>query len=163
MYLIELNLSLQTDIHIYIYSVYLLLLCTLISHTSWPYQKVFVKWDRLIPVLCCSLRSILHRADALLTALLSLHVNYTQGLFILKKINNFLCMNFVSPVQSNLMLYVPCIMFRCVDKPTRCNTSYEWSLLSINWLYMFLTTTSPSSGVSSLKLYNALVCSCRRV
>ena len=25
----------------------------------------------------------------------------------------------------NLMLYVPCIMFQCVDKPTTCNTSYE--------------------------------------
>ena len=32
-----------------------------------------------------------------------------------------------------------------VDKPTRCNTSYEWSLFSINWLYMFRTITSPSS------------------
>ena len=57
----------------------------------------------------------------------------------------------------NLKLYVPCIMFRCVDKPTRDNTSYEWSLLSINWLYMFRTITSPSSGASYLKLYNALV------
>ena len=54
-----------------------------------------------------------------------------------------------------LPLYVPCIMFQCVDKPTRCNTSYEWSLLSINWLYMFRTITSPSSGASSHKLYNA--------
>ena len=51
-------------------------------------------------------------------------------------------------------------MFRCVDKPTRCNTSYEWSLLSINWLYIFRTITSPSSAASSHKLYNALVCSC---
>ena len=25
----------------------------------------------------------------------------------------------------NLNLYVSCIMFQCVDKPTRCNTSYE--------------------------------------
>ena len=25
----------------------------------------------------------------------------------------------------NLTLYVPRIMFQCVDKPTRCNTSYE--------------------------------------
>ena len=25
----------------------------------------------------------------------------------------------------NLTLYVPCIMFQCADKPTRCNTSYE--------------------------------------
>ena len=33
-------------------------------------------------------------------------------------------------------------------------------LLSINWLYMFLTITSPSSGASSHKLYNSLVCSC---
>ena len=48
----------------------------------------------------------------------------------------------------------------CVDKPTRCNTSYEWPLLSINWLYMFRTITSPSSGASSHKLYNALVYSC---
>ena len=59
-----------------------------------------------------------------------------------------------------LTLYVPCIMFQCVDKPTRCITSYERSLLSINWLYMFRTITSPSSGASSHKLYNALVCSC---
>ena len=44
---------------------------------------------------------------------------------------------------------------QCVDKPTRCNTSYGWSLLSINWLYMFQTITSPSSGASSHKLYNA--------
>ena len=63
----------------------------------------------------------------------------------------------------NLTLYVPRIMFQCVDKPTRCNTSYEWSLLSIIWLYMFRIITSPSSGASSHKLYNALVCSCRRV
>ena len=62
-----------------------------------------------------------------------------------------------------LTLYVPCIMFRYVDKPTRCNPSYELSLLSINWLYMFRTVTSPLSGASSHKLYNALVCSCRRV
>ena len=55
------------------------------------------------------------------------------------------------------------IMFQCVDKPTRCNTSYECSLLSNNWLYMFRTITSPSSGASSHKLYNVLVCSCRRV
>ena len=53
----------------------------------------------------------------------------------------------------DLPLYAPCIMFQCVDKPTRCNTSYEWSLLSINWLYMFRTITSPSSGASSHKLY----------
>ena len=52
---------------------------------------------------------------------------------------------------------------QCVDKPTRCNTSYELSLFSIIWLYMFGTITSPSSGASSHKLYNALVCSCRRV
>ena len=26
---------------------------------------------------------------------------------------------------NNLTLYVPCIMFQCVDKPTRYNTSYE--------------------------------------
>ena len=24
-----------------------------------------------------------------------------------------------------LTLYVPCIILQCVDKPTRCNTSYE--------------------------------------
>ena len=64
---------------------------------------------------------------------------------------------------NNLTLYVPCIIFQCVDKPTRCNTSYEWSLLFIIWLYMFRTITSPSSGTSSHKVYNALVCSCRRV
>ena len=45
----------------------------------------------------------------------------------------------------------------CVDKPTRCNTSYEWSLSFIIWLYMFRTITSPSSGASSHKLYNALL------
>ena len=50
-------------------------------------------------------------------------------------------------------------MFRCVDKTTRYNTSYEWTLLSINWLYMFRAITSPSSGASTHKLYNALVCS----
>ena len=33
----------------------------------------------------------------------------------------------------------------CVHKPTRCNTSYEWSVLFIIWLYMFRTITSPSS------------------
>ena len=48
----------------------------------------------------------------------------------------------------------------CVDKPTRCKTSYEWSLFSIIWLYMFRTITSPLSGASSHKLYNALVRSC---
>ena len=53
-----------------------------------------------------------------------------------------------------LTLYVPSIMFQCVDKPTRCNTSYEWSLLTINWLYMFRTITSPSPGASSHELYN---------
>ena len=58
--------------------------------------------------------------------------------------------------SANLTLYVPCIMFQCVDKPTRCNTYYEWSLLSINWLYMFRTISSPSSGASSHKLYNTL-------
>ena len=47
-------------------------------------------------------------------------------------------------------------MFQCVDKPTICNTFYEWSLLSINWLYIFRTITSPSSGASSHKLYKAL-------
>ena len=30
-----------------------------------------------------------------------------------------------------LTLYVPCIVLQCVDKPTRCHTSYEWSLLFI--------------------------------
>ena len=60
----------------------------------------------------------------------------------------------------DLTLYVPCIVFQCVDKPTRFNTSYECPSLSINWLYMFRTTTSPSSGASSHKLYNALVRSC---
>ena len=60
----------------------------------------------------------------------------------------------------SLTLYIPFIVFQCVNKPTRCNISYEWSLLSINWLYMFRTITSPSSGASSHKLCNALVCSC---
>ena len=63
----------------------------------------------------------------------------------------------------NLTLYIPCIMFQCVDKPTRCNTSYEWSLLSINWLCMFRTVTSPSSRASSHKMCKALVRSCRQV
>ena len=27
--------------------------------------------------------------------------------------------------NNNLTLYLPCIMFQCVDKLTRCNTSYE--------------------------------------
>ena len=31
----------------------------------------------------------------------------------------------LNPASINLTLYVPCIMFQCVDKPTRCNTSYE--------------------------------------
>ena len=61
---------------------------------------------------------------------------------------------------SNSTLYVPCIMFQCVDKPTRCNTSYDWSLLSIIWLYIFRTIASPSPGASSHKLYNSLVRSC---
>ena len=61
--------------------------------------------------------------------------------------------------NKHLTLYVSCIMFQCVDKLKRCDTSYEWSLLSIIWLYMFRTITWPSSGVSSYKLYNAL---CRR-
>ena len=65
--------------------------------------------------------------------------------------------------QSDLTLYVPWIMFRCVDKPTRCSASYERTLLSTDWPYMFWTITSPSSGASSHKLFNALVCSCRRV
>ena len=63
----------------------------------------------------------------------------------------------------NLTLYVPCIILQCVDKPTRCNTSYKWSLFFIIWLYMFRIITSPSSGASSHKLYNVLVCSRRRV
>ena len=62
--------------------------------------------------------------------------------------------------MDNLTLYIPCIMFQCVDKPTRCNTSCEWSLLSIIWLYMFRTITNPSPGASSHKLYDELVCSC---
>ena len=64
---------------------------------------------------------------------------------------------------ADLTLYISCIIFQCVGKPTRCNTSYEWSLLFIIWLYMFRTITSPSSGASSHRLYNELVCSCRRV
>ena len=63
----------------------------------------------------------------------------------------------------NLTLYVPCIILQSVDKPTRCNTSYEWSLFCIIWLYLFWTITSPSSGASFHKLYNALVRSCRPV
>ena len=50
------------------------------------------------------------------------------------------------------------IIIGCLDKPTRCNTSYAWSLLSINWIYIFRTITSPSSGASSHELYKALVC-----
>ena len=74
--------------------------------------------------------------------------------------------NFTSVIATrkiNLTLYVSYIAFQCVDKPTRCSTSYEWSLLFIIWLYMFRTITSPSSRSSSRELYNALVCSCRRV
>ena len=48
------------------------------------------------------------------------------------------------------------IILQCVDKTTRCSTSYEWSLLSTIWLCMFRTITSPSSGASSHKLYDAL-------
>ena len=47
-------------------------------------------------------------------------------------------------------------MFQRTDKPTICNTSYERSLLFINWLYMFRTITSPSSGASSHKLAQQL-------
>ena len=61
--------------------------------------------------------------------------------------------------HKTLSYYVQCIILQSIDKPTRCNTSYEWSLFSIIWLYMFRTTTSPSSGASSHKLCNALVCS----
>ena len=74
-----------------------------------------------------------------------------------------LCISSVCCFSVVFQCVVPYIMFQCVDKPTRCNTSYEWSLLSINWLYMFRTITSPSSGASSHKLYNALICPCRRV
>ena len=36
---------------------------------------------------------------------------------------------------------------------------FLWMIfIFINWLYMFRTITSPSSGASSHKLYNALVC-----
>ena len=34
-------------------------------------------------------------------------------------------------LKISLTLYVPCIMFQCVDKPTTRSTSYELSLLSI--------------------------------
>ena len=61
---------------------------------------------------------------------------------------------FINIPTSILTLYVPYIILKCVDKPTRCSTSYEWSLFSIIWLYMFRTITSPSSGASSHKLYN---------
>ena len=74
--------------------------------------------------------------------------------------NTEISAHFQGRVYVNLLLYVPWNMFQCVDKPTRCNTSYEWSLLSIIWLYMFRTITSPPSGDSSHKLYDALVCSC---
>ena len=60
----------------------------------------------------------------------------------------------------NLTLSVPWIILRCVDKATRYNTSYEWSLFATIWLYMFRTVTSSSSGASSHKVYNALVHSC---
>ena len=68
--------------------------------------------------------------------------------------------HFIKGTNHISTLYVPCIMFQCVDKTKRCNTFYEWSLLFIIWLYMFRTITSPSSGASSHKLYNALVRSC---
>ena len=60
----------------------------------------------------------------------------------------------------SLTLYVPCIILQCVDKPTKCTDSNEWSLFLIIWLYMFRTVTSLSSGASSHKPYNALVRSC---
>ena len=31
----------------------------------------------------------------------------------------------VNRYATDLKLYVPCIMLQYVDKPTRCNTSYE--------------------------------------
>ena len=62
----------------------------------------------------------------------------------------FFC--FVNSYWLMMQLYV---VLECIDKPTRCNTSYEWSLLFINRLCMFRTITSPSSGASSHKLYNA--------
>ena len=40
-----------------------------------------------------------------------------------KKINLSTSLKFV--LTFNLTLYVPCIMFQCVDKLKRCNTSYE--------------------------------------
>ena len=48
-----------------------------------------------------------------------------------------------------------CCFWQCVYKPTRCNGSYEWSLFSIIWLYMFRTIASPSSGAPSNKPCNA--------
>ena len=66
-------------------------------------------------------------------------------------------------VRLQVLFNVVCtvIILQCVDKPTRYNTSYGWSLFSIIWLYMFWTTTSPSSGASSHKLHKVLVCSCK--
>ena len=92
---------------------------------------------------------------------------------IMNSFSYFLCLSDVKAMMNSkinwgwysiscLMLYVSCIMLQYVDKLTRCNTSYEWSLLFIIWLYMFRTITSPSSGASSRKLYNALVCSCHQ-
>ena len=52
----------------------------------------------------------------------------------------YLCVSYdshmIERLPKSLTLCEPCITFQCVDKPTRCNTSYEWSLLSVNWLYI---------------------------
>ena len=45
----------------------------------------------------------------------------------------------------DLTVCVPCIMFQCVDKPTRCSTSYEWS-------FFFYGACSPIAGYGLLIL-----------
>ena len=47
----------------------------------------------------------------------------TDLLVLSMKENCFMCE--IRNKSLYLTLYVPCIIFQCVDKPTRCNTSYE--------------------------------------
>ena len=81
-------------------------------------------------------------------------------IYILWSVQSVVLCLVVSCVKVELSHKRKTFQTQCVDKPTRYNSSYEWSLLSINWLYIFLTISSLSSRASSHKLYNALVCSC---
>ena len=58
----------------------------------------------------------------------------------------------------NLTLYAPCTILQCgLDEPTRCKTSYKWSLFFFifHCSTCFGRTICPSSGAPSNKLYNA--------